>query len=37
MFSSAGSNHPIIPKQSDLYLTANYVTFHSGSIKKNAL
>ena len=29
MFSSAGSNHPIIPKQSDLYLTANYVTFHS--------
>ena len=29
MFSSSGSNHPIIPKQTNLYLTPNYVTFHS--------
>ena len=29
MFSSTGSNHPIIPKQTNLYLTPNYVTFHS--------
>ena len=29
MFSSTGSNHPIIPKQTNLYLTPHYITFHS--------
>ena len=29
MFSSTGSNHPIIPRQTDLLLSPHYVTFHS--------
>ena len=29
MFSSTGSNHPIIPKQNELILEPHYVTFHS--------
>ena len=29
MFSSTGSNHPIIPRQSDLLLNPHYVTFHA--------
>ena len=29
MFSSSGSNHPIIPRQSDLLLNPHYVTFHA--------
>jgi len=34
MFSSTGSNHPIIPRQTDLILSPHYVTFHSSDRDK---
>ena len=35
MFSSTGSNHPIIPRQSDLLLNPHYVTFHASDRDKS--
>ena len=35
MFSSTGSNHPIIPRQTDLLISPHYVTFHSSDRDKN--
>ena len=34
MFSSTGSNHPIIPRKNDLLITPHYVTFHSNDRDK---